>query len=110
MIVGPVLLGLGSTLYDTGYLRNSANIGVIFLFIPLGIAFSIPRFMVVWLIYSSLSGKFSPVLLKWLLVFLAVIGVFVTFSLIGGSMARTYSLIYAVAVIVSGLILQRWKS
>lgn len=110
MIVGPVLLGLGSALYDASYIKNSANVGVIFLFIPFGIAFSIPTFMVVWFAHSSLKGKLSPVLLKWLLVFLAVIGVFITFSLIGGSMARTYSLFYAAAVIVSGLILQGWKS
>ncbi|NTS44024.1 hypothetical protein HRG84_24310 [Flavisolibacter sp. BT320] len=110
IIVGPILLGLGSALYDTSYFKNSANVGVSFLFIPFGIAFSIPTFMVVWLAHSSLAGKLSPVLLKWLLIFLAVIGVFVTFSLIGGSMARTYCLFYAAAVIVSGLILQGWKS
>jgi hypothetical protein len=110
IIVGPILLGLGGALYDTSYFKNSTHIGVIFLFIPLGIAFSIPTFMVVWLAHSALAGKLSSVLLKWLLVFLAVVGVFVTFSLIGGSMARTYSLFYAAAVIVSGLVLQGWKS
>lgn len=110
IIVGPILLGLGGALYDASYYKNSANIGVIFLFILFGLAFSLPTFMVVWLAHSSLEGRFSPVLLKWLLVILAVIGVFVTFSFIGGSMARTYSLFYAAAVIVSGLVLQSWKS
>jgi hypothetical protein len=110
IIVGPVLLGLGSAFYDSSYFNNSANLGVIFLFIPFGLAFSLPTFSVVWLAHSSLAGKLSPVLIKWLLVFLAVIGVFVTFSLIGGSVAKTYSLFYSAAVVVSGLILQGWKS
>jgi hypothetical protein len=110
IIVGPILLSLGSTLYDSSYFNNSVNLGVIFLFIPFGLAFSLPTFMAVWLAHSSSARKLAPVLMKWLLIILAVIGVFVTFSLIGGSMAKTYSLFYAAAVVVSGLILRGWKS
>ena len=110
VIVGPILLGLGSALYNSSHFNNPVNFSVILLFIPFGLAISLPTFMVVWLAHSSLIGKLSPVLLKWLLVFIAVIGVLVTFSLIGGSMAKTYSLFYSAAVVVAGLILQGWKS
>jgi hypothetical protein len=110
MIVGPVLIGLEGALYDSRYFSNAANLGVIFLFIPFGMAFSLPTFMVVWLAHLSLAGIISPLLVKCLLIILAVVGVFVTFATIGGSMAKTYSLLYSIAVVVSGLILQRWKS
>jgi hypothetical protein len=110
IIVGPILLCFGSALYDSTYFNKSANLGIIFLFIPFGLFFSLPTFIVVSLTHSLLSEKIATILLKWLLICVAVIGVLVTFSLIGGYMAKTYSLFYSAAVIVSGLILLTWKT
>ena len=106
IIVGPVLLCLASVLYDASFFNNAENLSVLFLFIPFGLAFSLPTFIVVWLVHFSLGGRYSPIIMKWLLIFLAIIGVFITFAIIGGSITGTYSLIYAGAVIISGLILR----
>ena len=110
IIVGPILLSLGSALYNSNYFDNSANIGVIFLYIPFGLFFSLPTFLIVWLTYSILGQKLPPILMKLLLISLAVIGVLVTFSLIGGSTANANSLVYSIAVVLSGLMLRLKKS
>ena len=50
MIVGPVFLGW-EVLCTIPVI--SADLCIIFLFIPFGIAFSLPTFMVVWLTHAS---------------------------------------------------------
>ena len=109
-IVGPILISLGSVLDDSTYFNNSANIGVIFLLIPFGLVFSIPTFLIVSLAHSSVAQKLTPLFMKLLIMSIAVAGVFISFSLIGGLMANTYSWYYASGVILSGLILRVKKS
>jgi hypothetical protein len=110
VVVGPILLSMGNALSDSGYFKNSANIGVTFLFIPFGLFFSFPTFAIVWLTYSLMEKRLSPFLMKLLLMGVAIIGVIVTFSLIDGSMAKTYSLLYSASIGLSSLILRVTKS
>jgi hypothetical protein len=105
-VVGPILLLLGSGLYDSNYLKNPINIGVVLLFIPFGMIFSLPTFLVVWLVHLIVGQTLTPILIKLLLISVSIAGIFITFLLIDGSMAMSYSWCYAISVVISGLILQ----
>jgi hypothetical protein len=105
-IVGPILLLLGSGLYDSNYLKNPLNIGVVLLFIPFGMTFSLPTFLVVWLVHLMVGQTLTPILMKLLLISVSIAGIFITFLLIDGSMSISYSWYYAISVILSGLILR----
>jgi hypothetical protein len=103
LLVAPIVLGLTSMLNQANYLNNSANIGVIFLFAIMGLFFSLPTFLVVGLTYTLLHEKLSVVTIKLLVTVIAILGVFLTFWLIGGSMVKTYSLVYAGSILFANV-------
>jgi len=71
------------------------------------VAFSLPTFLVYLICFYFLSKKHSsPTLSKYILIAIAVTGVFVTMTIIKGSMSQDISLAYSLTALIVGLILK----
>ncbi|ANE52299.1 hypothetical protein SY85_19225 [Flavisolibacter tropicus] len=106
IVLGPILLCIGGAVYDIGLLDNTKNLEVILLFIPFGLFFSLPTFLVVCLAYFLTQEKLPATFVRLLLIILAIIGVCVTFWLIEGSLAIPLSITYSLTVVISSLFLK----
>lgn len=86
------LIGLGSSL----------SLDLFLVYLMMSFVFSLPV-MVVYLIAFSLLSKssFSPFILKILLNLVAIAGVVITLSLIGGEAAAITAIIYSSALVIS---------
>ena len=103
-IVAPILLSIAAVINDYTYFKNSDNIGVIFLFIGLGLVFSFPMFMICFISFKLLVYKqVPPFFIKLILDLICIAGVVATFCIISGSMAFISSLIYSASIIISSL-------
>lgn len=100
LAVGP----LGLFIQDMVSGNNNLNdaVGIYILFVGFGIAFSLPVFLLYLLLFNLLTKNVNTVLpVKTILNLIAIIGVFVTIKLIGGTMmTTTLALYYSVALFV----------
>ncbi len=78
------------------------DLSLIPVFVVFGFVFSLPVFMISLIFFNLLIHRFSSnLLIKTILCIVSIIGVFITFAIIKGSMAFTMSLIYSGSVIIS---------
>lgn len=84
--------------YETGF-------EVIPLFVLFGLLLSLPALAISYIFFTFLSQKTSSgILLKSLTNLIIIISIFLTFRLIGGSMALLSSLVYSGSVVLASLI------
>ena len=103
--IGPILLFVTSAIDDPAYFKNPGNYFIPFLFIGFGLVFSLPTLLVCYITFMILSRRLhSPTLIKVIFIAVCIVGVFVTFLLIGGSEAAVYSLFYSASAVISSLI------
>jgi|GEM_PF-678394 len=71
------------------------------------IAFSLPTFLIYLTCFYFLSKKdTSPIIAKYLLIGIAVAGVYVTMTIIKGSMSQDITIAYSLTALLVGLILK----
>jgi Sec-independent protein secretion pathway component TatC len=84
---------------------------VLQLLIVFGFVFSIPAFIVVLLVYQSIRKSGIPILLiKFITISIAVIGMVITLDIIDGSMLSAIKYAYLVTIITFGLALKTRKN
>ena len=87
--------------------NSNSNIEVILLFILFGLLFSAPTFMVVFLLYQSIRNSGLAVwILKSIIIVVAVIGMVVTLTMIGGSAMPALKWAYAISISIIGYFLK----
>lgn len=103
LAIGPLIM----IIYDTvisAKLMNDA-IGMYFLFLLYGVFFSLPTLILYLFLYSRVvNTQTSNLVSKTILNFLGVVGIVVTFLLIGGSMSQILTLSYSGALIFGSLL------
>ncbi len=110
VVISPILLFGGSAIFDPSYYKNSDNYFIILLFIVFGLLYSIPTFVVGNLTFIILCRRLdSPFLIKTIFSVFCIAGIFITFSIIGGSEATLYSFFYSAGVIISSFIFKVLK-
>jgi hypothetical protein len=105
IIIGPFLW----IIYEI--LINEQNAGsmceVIFAFIGVGLIFSLPSLAINVLVFQLLIKITSTVFhIKFILISIGVIGIIVTFQLIGGTLALNLTLSYSISLIITGLLIR----
>ena len=110
VFIAPILLFVGNAIFDPAYFKNHDNFLIPFLFIGLGLVLSLPTLLLCYLVFSISSHKLnSSVLIKIIFIVVCVTGIFITFSLIGGSEAKVYSFFYSASVIISSISFKVYK-
>jgi len=107
VVLAPLFLSVGASLYSPGYFNRSANLGVIFLFVAFGLVLSAPTFLVIALAFLELRKKYKSVFfLKTVIAVISIAGVFVTFTLIGINENKTlYILVYSLSILFASTVL-----
>jgi hypothetical protein len=105
IIIGPFLW----IIYEI--LINEQNAGsmfeVIFAFIGVGLIFSLPSLAINVFVFQLLIKITSSLfLIKFILISIGVIGIIVTFKLIGGTLALNLTLSYSISLIIAGLLIR----
>lgn len=110
VIIAPFLLFIGSMILDSSYYKNPDNYFILLLFIGFGLLYSLPTFLICYLTFEISSYKTnSPLLIKALFNVVCITGIFITFSLIGGSEITQDGFFYSASVIISSLIFKVFK-
>jgi len=100
-LVGPILLFGLSVISDPNYFRNTDIFIMFLLFLGFGLVYSSPTFLIASLTFRFLSQKIiSSILIKIIVNIIAILGVVITFSILGGSEAFIYSLFYSGSIIL----------
>lgn len=100
IVIAPLLLVVIGLINDV---KNS-GLETIPLFMMFGLVLSIPVFLICLFAYRLLLQKdSSAILIKIVLAIITIVGVFITFIIISGSMAYMLSLVYSSSVIISSL-------
>lgn len=103
----PVIFIIVELFNDTDYSGNSSNVGIFVLLILFGILFSVPTFLVTLLIYELAYHKISSAFLIQVLInTISIAGIFITLTLISGSMIPQLKIIYTASVILTSLVLK----
>ncbi|WP_345166485.1 hypothetical protein [Nibribacter koreensis] len=93
-----IIIGLLNEDFDTGF-------EVIPLFVLFGLVLSLPALSLSFIIFKFLSKRItSAVLLKSLINLFIIVSIFITFQIIGGTMALMLSLVYSGSVVLASLI------
>jgi hypothetical protein len=106
LTISPFLLAVyeyfwGSSATAKGYIELYT------LFLLLGIAYSLPVFVIYYLSFFLLSKRVkSPLSMKIILNIIAITGVYITFKILGGALTPGLSITYIVTIFVSSLILK----
>lgn len=99
-IVTAPLFGFFYEVIFTPYNESSDFIQLYFLFVLLGFIFSFPVILIYYFTFLLLIKKTnSALLIKVLLNILAIVSVFISFKLIGGSIVDNLTIVYSVSII-----------
>lgn len=100
LVIGPVVVALYEVLFS--YSNSILSFLESYpLFIIFGIFFSLPVLIVYYfLFYLLISKPLSTLTIKSILNLVTIIGIVVTFILLGGSVAPDYSISYSIAVVI----------
>jgi hypothetical protein len=110
VIISPILLFVGSVIFDPSYYKQLDNYIIILLFMSFGLLYSLPTFAFCYLTFIISSNKLdSSLLIKTIFNAVCIAGIFITFSHIGGSEATLYSYFYSASVIISSFIFRVFK-
>jgi hypothetical protein len=110
VLIAPLLLFAGSLILDSSYYKSSDNYFILLLFIGFGLLYSLPTFLLCYLTFIISSHKLnSSLLIKTMFDAVCITGIFITFSLIGGSEATQYSFCYSASVIIASLLFRVFK-
>ena len=106
LIIGRLFILLyASSTSSKSQLTDTLSLYLIFFIFSL--VFSIPTYLIYFLVFYFLVKKTtSIILIKIILDVIAIIGIFVTTVVIGGSMLVLNGLSYSLAIIISTLILK----
>ena len=103
--VTPMGLVLWETL-TSSYTNNGSDITIAMLFIPFGLFFSAPAFLVTFLLYQSICKSAIPVwLLKAIIIVIAILSMVITLNIIDGSMIPTLKWAYGLMIVIIGILL-----
>lgn len=103
VVTGPLLPAIYEVLRSSQ--KDAASYLHIYpLFFLFGLFYSIPTFLLSYLVYNSMIKRTqSSLAIKTLLNLAIIAAVFLTFWIIGGSMAPTLSIAYSAAAVISSL-------
>ena len=105
VLIGPILLFIFSFFFFSSDFDLLSSFFGIMVLILTGLIYSIPTFLFCLVTYKILSLKFrSAIFIKIIFNIISVIGISITFSILGGSFAFRYSIVYSASVIISSLL------
>jgi hypothetical protein len=105
IIFGPVLWMLFEIIINGQNARSMFE--GIFAFIALGIFYSSPSLVISVLVFKLLIKVNSTlIIIKFILICLGVIGIVLTFIIIGGTLVLKLTLSYSISLIISSLIIR----
>jgi len=106
LAVSPLLLAVYEYFFSSS--ASAADyIKLYTLFLLFGITYSLPVFAIYYLSFFLLSKRVkSPLSMKIILNIIAIVGVYITFKILGGTLTPSLSITYIVAIFVSSLILK----
>ncbi len=103
LALSPLIILSEAVVFSQNLQINSDTIGLYMLYVAFGLFFSLPVFIAYLLIFNLLmrTAK-STFLIKMTLNLIAVIGVFITIKLLGGTaMTTSVAVMYSMAIIAS---------
>jgi hypothetical protein len=107
IVFAPLLLCLWSLVH---YRFNIDDLTMFPLFVAFGFSFSLPTFLLCWLVFEILKTKeIAPLFTKLVLCIASIVGATATLLMIGGAMIPNLITLYVIAIIISSL-LSRIKS
>ena len=93
-------------IYDPLIFRGTKVWDIYLIFFVSGVLFSIPMFLIYYLVYRGLNTTHLRQLLKKLLLNTsAIIGIFLTLKIIQGSMVNSLFFSYSIALIITSLLI-----
>lgn len=106
IVIGPFLWIIYEILINGQ--NTESMFEVILAFIGVGLIFSLPVLVInVFLFHLLIKFNSSVFLIKFILLTIGVIGIFVTFQLIGGgTLASKLALTYSISLVITGLMLR----
>jgi hypothetical protein len=107
---GPIVMSIMSLWEHRDYLDNPSNIGLIFLFVPFGLVLSLPTLTITFLTFVFAIRQFqSAIVIRLICLTVSVLGVFITFLLLKGSMAPMLTWVYSISVTLSSFLFRVYK-
>jgi hypothetical protein len=98
--IGPLLAIIYDSISNSGLITG--GIQIYFLFVIYGVVFSLPVLLLYTLMFNWITKtNKSDIVIKTFLNVFTIGGVFLTFSLIGGSISMMASIAYSVAVLLA---------
>lgn len=107
LAISPVLLAIAEGIYEGSVINLTGTLSLFPLFILFGLLFSIPCFVVVYILFKLLSGKMRSLFwLKMVVNIFCVICIWLTFRIIEGSMVPGLTVAYSAGVVLASSIVR----
>lgn len=109
-LIAPVFIFVAGAILGASFLFESDYYRFLLLFVWLGLFYSVPTFLVSWLVFLISVAKIeSTILIKIVFDFIAITGMFITFYLLLDAVEWLYILIYGASVIAASLAFKVFK-
>lgn len=109
-IVAPLIITLHGVL-QSNYHFSTVDVTFLFGTVPLGLIFSLPVFIIHYVLFIFLTKKRLKTLgIKLTLCITCLIGVFLTFHIIGGTSEHNFRILYSTSVILPSFIFKVYQN
>jgi len=99
-LLSPLIFGI----YDPSIFRGTKVWDMYLIFLASGVLFSLPAFLIYYLLYIQLNKTpLHQVVKKVLLNAIGIFGIFVTLKIVQGTMANSLIVSYSIALIVTSV-------